>query len=164
MMCAPRRMEHDMPGHRELGRKNRAADGHRGTLEQTWKQRVFTCPDLVTVTLPGLHQAFGLCVLKRPNIAAIMEFEQCFDRRRMSAAKIFVGQPAENFHKIHNGGMAFDIERMIAGKRRLAEELTADEKRVRSRDGRMDRALRVLHGWSINTTALRRLNLHSVVT
>ena len=159
-MRSSRRMEHDMPLHRELGRKDRTSDGHRSTIEQAWEHGVFPRADLVTRALLGLYSAFGVCVLQRHNVAAIMKFDEFFDGSRFTAAEVGIGQPAEDSSDVNDGCMADDIERVIAPECRAAIDLAADEQRFRSRYARSNRAFADGRSPAADAAALEMMNLH----
>ena len=111
---------------RQFCRENRPADGRRRPLEDPGKQRVFERTDLVPRAGHRLDAPFGVCVLQRSDIGAIMKFEQLIRTCWSSCSEIVVRQPAEYLYQIKHGGMPDDIERMIGTECRPAKDVTAD--------------------------------------
>ena len=89
--------------------------------------------DLVALADVGLYPACGVCVLKRPDVGAIMKLEQLRHGGLRCLAEAVVGDPAEHADEIHNRGVAYDAERVVATESGLPKRLTADENRQRRR-------------------------------
>ena len=128
-MRAARRMKDDMAGKSQFRRQYRPADRRRRPFEEPRKQGILECPDLIPVADGRLHAAFGVCVLQRLDVAAIMEFEQLIERCRRARAKVLVIQPPENSGKIRDSGMAHDTQRVVAAECGTAKDLAANEQR-----------------------------------
>lgn len=149
VMRTTRGVKYDVAFERQFGGEDRAADGRRRTFKQTGKQRVFEGADLVARANVRLNTAFGVRILQRFDVGAIMKFEQLLDGSRRAGVKIVFRQPAEYFGKVHDGCMADDIERVIVTERGSTEGVAADENRRRYRGITVEIAhcLKILHAF-----------------
>ena len=129
MMRAAGRMKHHVPRRCQLGGKDRTADGHRRTLEEAREKRVLEGSDLVTLTNDGCHRPCGVCVLKRPNIGAIMKLKELLDAGRFAVTKVGCIEPAQYAEEIEHGSMTNNIEWVVETERRVAINVTANKQR-----------------------------------
>ena len=76
-----------------------------------------------------------------------MKFEELLDGGGLARAKIVFVEPAENPREVRDGGVAYEIQRMIVAERRAAVDFTTDEDRRRQRGISVDRGhcLVILH-------------------
>jgi hypothetical protein len=132
VMRTARRMKDHVSLCRQLCRQYGTTNGHPRTFEKPVKQRVLKCADLETLAYPAFNGPCGVCVLKGPEIGAIMEFKKFCVTRRLALAKTRSRQPAKHIKEIDDSSVPHNVEWVVFAKGGPAINIAADKQRLRS--------------------------------